>query len=161
MPINFAEHAYGLDNDRARRVNEMIQEHYPQLSLRRIPDTDPFFTPEKPWGVWEDTVLTHGTGQTNWVFSVSEYGLDARVLARIFEGDMSRPEVANRKMEAIFDAERAHQQREYQEEMERRADEVLQFLLVARGKNYLTMNVDGDRVRIGDGPAERTRSFIV
>lgn len=158
--LNLAEHAYGLDNEAAIRLNEMIRQAYPNLSLRRIPDSDPFFTPEKPWGVWEDTVLRTGA-QSNWVFAVSGYSLDHRVLARLYENDMSRSEVRNRKWEALAQAEHDAKQKHWEEELERRNDEALQFLLAARGKNYLTMNVDGDRVKIGDGPAERTRSFIV
>ncbi len=156
--LNLAEHAYGLDREDARRVNEMVQEHYPNLSLRRIPENDPFFTPEKPWGIYEETAVA---GQPKWVFALSDYSLDHRVLARLFENDMSRPEVAGRTMESLFAAEEASRQKWRQEQQEQRNDEMLQFLLAAQGKNYMTMTVDGDRMKFGDGPAERTRAFIV
>jgi hypothetical protein len=158
--IDFAEHAYGLDTEEARRLNEMIREHYPNLSLRRIPPTDPFFTPEKPYGVWEDTVVL-GSGMSNWVFALSPYSLDHRVLARLFENDMSRGVVANRKWEALAAAEEDSRRKAWQAKHEEAQDEMLTFLNAARHRNYVTMTVDGDKLKIGDGPAERTRSFIV
>jgi hypothetical protein len=158
--IDLSEHAFGLDNENARRLNEMIRERYPNLSLRRIPSYDPFFTPEKPWGIWEDTV-TLGSGMANWVFSISEYGLDARVLARLYENDMSRGVVANRKWEALAQAEADSRRKAMDEKHAEAQDEMMGFLLAARHRNYVNMTVDGDKVKIGDGPAERTRSFIV
>jgi hypothetical protein len=156
--IDLAEHAFGLDREDARRVNDQIREHYPTLSLRRIPTSDPAFTPEKPWGVYEEYV---GGGLSHWVFTLSDYGLDARVLARLFENDLSRGVVANRKWEALAAAEEATRQKAAAEDRERRQDEMLGFLAAAKHRNYVRMTVDGDKLRIGEGPAERTRSFIV
>lgn len=155
--LNLQEHAWGLDNDAARRVNEMIQEHYPRLSLRRIPENDPYFTPQKPWGVYEEGVAG---GLPPWVFSVSDYALDARILARLFENDMSRSEVRNRKMEALFAAQQADQKKAWEEEQAARRDEMLTFLAAARHRNYVTMNVDGDKVKVGD-TTEHVRKFII
>jgi hypothetical protein len=159
--LNLADHAYGLDFEPAIRLNEMIRERYPNLSVRRIPESDPFFTPEKPWGIWEDTAITLGTGQSNWVFALSPYSLDHRVLARLYENDLSRGVVANRKWEALAAAENDARQKLWQEQQDQRKDEMLGFLMAARHRNYVRMTVDGDKLRIGDGPAERTRTFIV
>lgn len=154
--LNLVEHAWGLDNDAARRVNEMIQEHYPRLSLRRVPESDPAFDPRKPWGVYEEGVRG---GLPPWVFMVGEYSLDHRILARLFENDNSRATVRNRTMESLFAAEQASQQKARADEMEQRRDEALQLALALKGKNYVRMEVDGDKLMIGDD-IRRTRTFI-
>ena len=83
---DFNEYHFGLETEIQKRVNRILQDYNPKLSLRRIPDTDPAFmagqkfNPPRIFGVWEDGVAR---GETNWVFTLAEMSIDDRVLRRI------------------------------------------------------------------------------
>jgi hypothetical protein len=158
---NFAERAYGLDTEMKRRVNEMLHDYDPKLSLRRIPADDPWFDPQKPYGVWEDGVNTAAVA--NWVTSVPESEIDHRLVAIIIEGDMKRVGVPERqaRLKAFAASQQLARAKEQAEIDEQRADVIRTVAALAKGKHGIRLDVNGELMIFSDDPAGRRARTVV
>lgn len=160
MTIRFDEHAFGLVTDKQRHVNKMLQQENPRLSLRRVPTSDPGFTPEKPYGVYEEV----GPGVRPWVFFLSESMIDERVLARVLENDLSKQGVPARMAKMIaLSAATEKTMRDRDAEIQAARNEEALFVAQNAGRTTIRMKVDGDDIIIGDDPSNHRspRTFIV
>lgn len=153
--VDFAERAYGLDTEMKRRVNQMLHDYDPKLSLRRIPADDPWFDPAKPYGVWEDGVNTAAVA--NWVTSVPESEIDHRLVAIIIEGDMKRVGVPERqaRLKAFAAAQQLARAKEDAERDAERADMMRTMAAISKGKHAIRVDIDGELMIFSDDPAGR------
>lgn len=156
---------YGLDREDARIVNDLLHDYNPKLSFRRVPEADPAFDPNKPWGVYEEGVNASREILSPWVFFVHDSAIDHRVLARIYENDFAR-QGANAlvaRNEAMKKALAQTQTRAREEIAEAGRDRAL-FLAKALQHKTAVRHDFGDgngRVIIGDGGTRSGRTFII
>lgn len=148
MTINFDEYHYGLDTDAKRHINRMLHDYDDRLSLRRIANTDPAFTPEKPYGVWEDGLHSN---MTNWVFTLAETMIDERVIARIAANDMTKQGASERfaKWKALEMAQQASAHLKRIEEAEAKREEMIGMAKLHNRTSY-RHRINGEDVIIGD-----------
>ena len=158
--IDFAERAYGLDTEMKRRVGQMLHDYNPKLSLRRIPADDPWFDPQKPYGVWEENV---SSTLSNWVTSAPESEIDPRLVAIIIEGDMQRVGVPERqaRLRAFEAAQQLARAKEDAERDAERADMMRTMAALAKGKHAIRLDIDGELMIFSDDPVGRRARTIV
>lgn len=158
MTIDLAAHALGLETDAQRHVHRLLNDYDRNLSLRRIPQGDPAFRPDKPFGVWEEGI----TGAaTNWVFTLSEAMIDERVLSRIAQADMAKHGVPEKiaKMQAATLAAEASKMRRRMEDDQEKKEEMLGVVKLAAKNGTIRHRINGERVLIGD-EIRRPQTFI-
>lgn len=156
--INLAEHSFGLRSEAELRINRMLRDYDPNLSLRRIPEGDPAFnagrakTPPHTHGVWEEGVNTLKGILGNWVFTLAEMSIDHRVLARIAEGDMRKHGVPEKiaKLRAHQETAELERQRAMYDIIEERREEMEAIGRMARTKSTIRHRINGEDVIIGD-----------
>lgn len=152
----------GLETEQQRDLNRLLNDYDRNLSLRRIPERDPAFSPEKPFGVYEEGTL----GVTPWVFTLAPYACDERVLARVAAGDMTKRGVQEdmAKQQANALAKQAWRDRQRAVEQQERTDEMLSVAKLADRYSRFTMHDPrtGERMVV-DGGTEihNGRTFIV
>jgi hypothetical protein len=138
----------------------MVQDYNPRLSLRRVPVGDPGFNPERPYGVFEEV----GPGVRPWVFFLSESMINERVLARLYENDLSKQGVDERMAKLIaFNAAQAKtQQAVVDETMAERQEQMLFLAKAGSRQSTVRLKVDGDDIIVADDPTNHRspRTFI-
>lgn len=155
-------YGHGLETETQRDVDRLLNDYDPNLSLRRIPERDPAFSPEKPFGVYEEGTL----GLTPWVFTLAPYACDERVLARVAAGDMAKRGVVDEmaKAQANALAAQAWRDRQRAEDVQNRTDEMLSVAKLGERYSRFTM-LDprtGERMVVDGGTEVHTgRTFIV
>lgn len=155
-------YGHGLETETQRDVDRLLNDYDPNLSLRRIPERDPAFTPEKPFGVYEEGTL----GVSPWVFTLAPYACDERVLARVAAGDMAkrgvREDMAKTQANAL--AAQAWRDRQRAVEQQERTDEMLSVAKLGDRYSRFTM-IDprtGERMVVDSGTEVHSgRTFIV
>ena len=153
-----SERDFGLTTEKHKRINEMLRELDPRLSLRMIPERDPAFNPPKTMGVWEDDVKN---GLTNWVLTIEPEHVDARLVARVAAGDMSKLSPAQRieLLKRVKQAEHDLMEAAYAEKMAQRKEEML-FIASAR-QGSVRHTIDGEDRIISDEPGGRSpRTYV-
>lgn len=155
-------YGHGLETEQQRDVDRLLNDYDPNLSLRRIPERDPAFRPEKPFGVYEEGTL----GVTPWVFTLAGYACDQRVLARVAAGDMAkrgvREDMAKQQAEAL--AAQAWQDRQRAMQAQDRHDEMLSVAKLGERYSRFTMRnpITGERMVVDNSGENHTgRTFIV
>ncbi len=155
-------YGHGLETEQQRDVDRLLNDYDPNLSLRRIPERDPAFRPEKPFGVYEEGTL----GVTPWVFTLAGYACDERVLARVAAGDMAkrgvREDMAKQQAEAL--AAQAWQDRQRAMQAQDRHDEMLSVAKLGERYSRFTMRnpLTGERMVVDNSGENHTgRTFIV
>lgn len=155
-------YGHGLETEQQRDVDRLLNDYDPNLSLRRIPERDPAFRPEKPFGVYEEGTL----GVTPWVFTLAGYACDQRVLARIAAGDMAkrgvREDMAKQQAEAL--AAQAWDDRQRAMQAQDRHDEMLSVAKLGERYSRFTMRnpLTGERMVVDNSGENHTgRTFIV
>lgn len=159
---DFRGYGHGLETEQQRDVDRLLNDYDPNLSLRRIPERDPAFRPEKPFGVYEEGTL----GVTPWVFTLAGYACDQRVLARIAAGDMAkrgvREDMAKQQAEAL--AAQAWDDRQRAMQAQDRHDEMLSVAKLGERYSRFTMRnpLTGERMVVDNSGENHTgRTFIV
>jgi hypothetical protein len=155
-------YGHGLETETQRDTDRLLHDYDPNLSLRKIPERDPAFTPGKPFGVYEEGTL----GLTPWVFTLAGYACDERVLARVAAGDMAKRGVREdmAKVQAQALAKKAAQDRQRAVELQDRTDEMLSVGKMAERYSRFTMTDQrtGERVIVdGEAQVHTGRKFIV
>ncbi len=135
--VDLRGYGHGLETEQQRDLDRLLNDYDRNLSLRRIPERDPAFTPEKPFGVYEEGTL----GMTPWVFTLAPYACDDRVLARVAAGDMTKRGVREdmAKMQANALAKKAWEERTRAVEQQERADEMLSVAKMGERYSRFTM----------------------
>lgn len=152
------QHANGLVTDAQRRIDVMLHDYNEKLSLRRIPTSDPAFTPGQPYGVHEEGVAR---GQTPWVFTLSEYSIDTRILARIWENDFARAGAQEQwtQMELLAAAEEYAKHQLAEEEQEAKREEML--AIATNQKTSFRHKFNGETMIVSDDPEPRSpRTYV-
>lgn len=91
--MDLGSHAQGLSTEMHFRVDRLLKDYSPKLSLRRIGESDPAlaagirFDPPRIFGVWEEPVAR---GETNWVFTLADISITPAVLVRVAEADFAK-----------------------------------------------------------------------
>lgn len=144
-----AERDYGLDSPVFKRINEILRDIDPRLSLRRIPEGDPAFRPPKTMGVYEEGVVERGA-VTPWVLTIEPEFVDERLIARVMAGDMSKMAPGERMaaLKAARDIAQAKIKAEWEEERARRREEIL--FIASGGKNTIRHKIGGETVILSD-----------
>lgn len=164
--MDLGAHAYGLHGERQIRINQMLQEYNPKLSLRRIGENDPAFRagqrfdPPRVLGVWEEPVER---GESNWVFTLAEISVDDRILARIFENDFAKNGGAKgkySKLLAMRQAEEYGRLKKDRDKIEERRDDMISMGKLARIHGPVRVNINGEDLILGD-TIRPVRKFIV
>lgn len=149
---------HGLTTERQLHIHRLLQDYDPNLSLRRIPERDPAFRPPKVFGVYEEHV---GPGQPNWVFTLAEYSIDERILARVRENDFRRLNADGQwdrlmALKAAQDESRRKAQAEVQLE---RDNEMRAIGRMAAEKSSFRHTINGEEFIVGD-TLRRPRTHI-
>jgi hypothetical protein len=146
--MNLQEHAYGLVTESQRHVHRLLNDYDRNLSLRRVPDSDPGFRPDQPYGVYEENQLA----MRPWVFFLSDAQIDERVLSRIMQNDFTK-HGANEKAAKLLAAEKASQLsklRKEAEQQEERYEEMSSLARLMEHKPVVKHRIDGELYRIAD-----------
>lgn len=157
--IDLSGSGHGLTTEKQLRINRLLQQYDPNLSLRRIPERDPAFRPPKVFGVFEENVAP---GEPNWVFTLAEYSIDERILARIRENDFKRLNAAGQwdKFAALKSAEEQVKAQQELEQRQARNDEIRDFARLADRKSVMRHTINGEEFIIGD-TVRRARTHIL
>ena len=144
-----AEREYGLDSPAFKRINEILHDIDPRLSLRRIEPGDPAFRPPKTMGVYEEGVVQNGA-VTPWVLTIEPEFVDERLIARVLAGDMSkmRPGERMEKLRQAREIAQAKIKAEWEEEKARRREEIL--FIASGGRNSIRHKINGEDVILSD-----------
>lgn len=147
MTTDFRDLGYGLTSEREFLTNKLVHDYDPRLSFRRIPEGDPYYTAENPWGVWEEGVAP---GLSPWAFTVNY--CDDRVIARLIEADLLREGASERiaRIEAMNRASEASKMRQQLDEMEARREEMEGVARLATSRTTIRHRINGEDVIIGD-----------
>lgn len=161
--IDFSNPAdmHGLTTQIQRRVNQLLRDYSPRLSLRRIPEADPWFLPEEPFGVYEEGVQSDS--MSPWVFRVAEGSIDERILAYIVEADFTKHGVPEReaRRRALELAQGAAREAQQQEQQAAQAEEATHLLKTMLRRGSARHRIDGESVIMdADGPRS-TRTYIL
>lgn len=161
--IDFSNPAdmHGLTTQMQRRVDQLLRDYSPRLSLRRIPESDPWFIPEEPFGVYEEGVQSDQ--MSPWVFRVSEASIDERILAYIVEADFTKQGVPARmaKLKALELAQAAARGAAFEEQQAAQAEEASHLLKTMLRRGSARHRIDGESVIMdADGPRS-TRTYII
>jgi hypothetical protein len=162
MPVvDFRTSAYGLTSAKHAAINDLVRAYNPRLSLRRIPTSDPAFTPQKPYGVFEEGVDPR---TTPWVFTLAEMSIDERVVARLYENDFARAGASEQhaKMLALRAAqETAALREEAERDADRREEMIAIGRLADKRSQFRHRFADGTTQIIGgDAQARSGRSYV-
>lgn len=142
-----AHRDYGLVDVKHLRINEMLHDLDPQLSLRVIPERDPAYRPPKTMGVYEEG--TQGAASP-WVFTLAPEHVDERVVARVAAGDMSKLSPAE-KMELLKKANQLALERDRKELAEKQAQRREEMLFIASSKkSTIRHKIDGETKILSD-----------
>ena len=151
--------AHGLTTERQLHIHRLLQEYDPNLSLRRIPERDPAFRPPRVFGVYEEHV---GPGQPHWVFTLAEYSIDERILARVRENDFQRLGGAKGAWDKFMALKTAQEESRKKAELERQLEREEQMLAIGRmsdKKSTVRHIINGEEYIIGD-TLRRPRTHI-
>lgn len=138
----------GLDTEKQRHIDNLLHDYDPNLSLRRIPDGDPAFSIQKPYGVYEENILA----MRPWVFTLSPSEIDERVLARIMANDFTKQGAPEKfaKLQAHEAATQLSKMRRDAELAAEREDEMRTIADLASRKTTVRHRIDGELMILGD-----------
>lgn len=155
--MDLGAHAQGLTTDIQFKVDRLLKDYSPKLSLRKIGDNDPAlhagmrFNPPRLYGVWEEPVAR---GETNWVFTVAEISISPALLVRIAEADFAKTNPKEKfdqfmAREQVAEALRRKEQNDYHEG--RRDEMMLAGKAMRRaGNGTARIRINGEEVLVGD-----------
>lgn len=155
--MDLGAHAQGLTTDMQMKVDRLLKDYSPKLSLRKIGDNDPAlhaglrFNPPRTYGVWEEPVAR---GETNWVFTVAEISITPALLVRVAEGDFAKTNAGQKfdqfqARQQIAEALRLKEQNDHN--AERREEMILTGKAMRRaGNGTARVRINGEDVLVGD-----------